>query len=205
MIAFAEFGTDEPVLRLQPGRVKLTQHWVQGGQLAAAVQTPEAGLHLQADGVMVFSAAMKPGPNDRFQTGEAEFVTGLWNGNVVELFLLNPDNGRYLEVHLAPTGQWWACVFTAVRVRETEAGRPLPLSVVHHERDKTGRHWQASAKVPAAVICKLLAARDFMRLRANLTAIAHPLTGRTLYFSHAPLPGAKPDFHQPSAWLALQA
>lgn len=205
MIAFAEFGTDEPVLRLQPRRVKLTQHWVQGGQLAAAAHTPEAGLHLQPDGKLLFSAAMKPGPNDRFQTGGNEFVTGLWNGNVVELFLLNPDNGRYLEVHLAPTGQWWACVFTAVRVRETETGRPLPLSVVHHERDKTGRRWQASVQVPAALICKLLGTRDFMRLRANLTAIAHPLTGRTLYFSLAALPGAKPDFHQPAAWLPLQA
>jgi len=204
MIAFAEFGDDAPVLQLQPRRVKLTQHWVQGGQLATAVQTPEAGLHLQPDGVVVFSAAMKPGPADLFQTDKKEFVTGLWNGNVVELFLHNPDNGRYLEVHLAPTGQWWACVFTAVRVRETEAGRPLPLSAVRHERDKAGRRWVASVKVPAAVICKLLGARDFMRLRGNLTATVQPLTGRALYFSLAALPGLKPDFHQPEAWLPLQ-
>ena len=204
MIAFAEFGSEEPHLRLQPRRVKLTQHWLQAGQLASAAQTPEAGLHLRPDGVLVFAAAMKPGPNDVFKVGPKEFVTGLWNGNVVELFLLNPDNGRYLEVHLAPSAQWWACVFTAVRVREIESGRPLPLSVVEHRRDKTGRRWEASVSVPSAVICQILAARDVRHLRANLTAIAHPLTGRPLYFSLAPLPGAKPDFHQPGAWLEIR-
>ena len=203
MIAFAEFGDDEPKLTLQPRRLPLTQHWVQGGQLATPAQTPEAGLHLRPDGVMEFSAAMKPGPHDLFKPAQKEFVTGLWNGNVAELFLLNPANGRYLEVHLSTTGQWWACVFTAVRVREIESGRPLPLSVVQHRRDKAGRRWQASLQVPTPVICQLLGARDFMQLHANLTAIAHPLTGRTLYFSLAAMPGAKPDFHQPDAWLEL--
>ncbi len=204
MIAFAEFGDDEPVLKLQPRRVKLSQHWVQGGQLSPPAETPEAGLNIQAGGIVVFSAAMKPGPVDVFKPRGKEFVPGLWKGNVVELFLLNPDNGRYLEVHLAPTGQWWACVFTAVRVPETAAGRPLPLSMVQHHRDKTGSRWQASVQVPAAVLCQLLAARDFRNLRANLTAVVNPLTGRTLYFSLAPLPGTKPDFHQPKAWLPLR-
>jgi hypothetical protein len=203
MIAFAEFGEEAPVLQLQHRRVKLTQHWVQGGQLAAPLETPEAGLHLQPDGLVVFTAAMKPGPNDFFKRERKEFVSGLWKGNVVELFLLNPDNGHYLEVHLSPTGQWWACVFTAVRVQESQNARPLPLSVVRHHRDKTGRRWEASVQVPSTVVCRLLAARDFMKLRANLTAVVHPLTGRALYFSLAALPGMKPDFHQPEAWLPL--
>lgn len=203
MISFAGYGGTRPGLQLQPQPGRLTQHWVQAGQLAVPALTPLAGLDFRADGMVVFAAAMKPGPLDVFQTKQSEFVAGLWNGNVVELFLGNPDNGRYLEVHLAPTGQWWACVFTAVRVREIESGRPLPLSVVQHHRDKAGKRWQSSLQVPASVICQLLGARDFMRLHANLTAICRPLTGQPCFFSLAPLPGAKPDFHQPEAWLEL--
>jgi len=204
MISFAHFGSDEsPRLTLRPGRVRLTQHWVQGGQLAGASLTPEAGLDVRADGMVIFSAAMKPGAQDVFQSGKKEFVPGLWNGNVVELFLGNAKTGRYLEVHLAPSGRWWSCIMKAVRVREIEAGRPLPLSVIHHRRDKQGRRWEASVQVPSAVLCKLLGVRDIMELRANLTAIAHPVTGRALYFSLAALPGPKPDFHQPDSWLEM--
>jgi len=204
MISFANFGPAETQrLRLQPGRVRLTQHWVQGGQLAGAAQTPEAGLDLRADGVMVFSATMKPAAQDVFRTGQKEFVADLWKGNVVECFLGNAETGRYLEMHLAPTGQWWSCVFSKVRIRETPEGGPLPLSVIHHRRDKTGKRWEASVQVPSAVLCRLLTVPSIMKLRANLTAIAHPVTGRPLYFSHASLPGAKPDFHQPDAWLEM--
>ena len=203
MISFAEYGGDRAQLRLQPRPGRLTQHWVQGGQLSMPALSPLAGLDLRADGMAVFAAAMKPGPLDVFHHAHKEFLAGLWNGNVVELFLCNPDNGRYLEVHLAPTGQWWACIFTAVRARETQEGRPLPLSVVQHHRDKAGRRWQASLQVPASVICQLLGARDFMRLHANLTAITRPITGPPCYFSLAALPGTKPDFHQPEAWMEL--
>ena len=204
MISFAHFGSaDSPRLELRPGRQRLTQHWLQGGQLAGAGLTPEAGLELRADGMVVFSAALRPGAQDVFQTGGKEFVSGLWNGNVVELFLGNSKTGRYLEVHLAPSGKWWSCVFTSVRVREFEEGRPLPLSVIHHRRDKHGRRWEASVQVPSVVLGKLLGVRDFMELRANLAAIVHPVTGTSLYFSRAALPGAKPDFHQPAAWLEM--
>ena len=204
MISFADFGSaDAPRLKLQPGRVRLTQHWLQGGQLAGAPLTPEAGLDLRGDGMVVFSAAMKPAAQDVFRPGQKEFVTGLWNGNVVELFLGNAKTGRYLEVHLAPSGRWWSCLFTAVRMREIEEGKPLPFSVIHHRRDRLGRRWEASMQVPAAVVCKLLGVNDFMELRANLAAIAHPVTGRALYFSLTAMPGAKPDFHQPAAWLEM--
>ena len=99
MISFAHFGSaDSPRLELRPGRQRLTQHWLQGGQLAGAGLTPEAGLDLRADGMVVFSAALRPGAQDVFQTGGKEFVSGLWNGNVVELFLGNSKTGRYLEV-----------------------------------------------------------------------------------------------------------
>ncbi|HWB04858.1 MAG TPA: hypothetical protein VG796_17650 [Verrucomicrobiales bacterium] len=204
MISFATFGPGAGQrLKLQPGRVRLTQHWLQAGQLAGPGQIPEAGLDLKADGVVVFSATMKPGIQDKFQPGRPEFITGLWKGNVMEWFLGNPGNGRYLEIHVAPGGQWWSCVFTGVRIPETAEGRPLPLSVIHHRRDKTGKRWEATVQVPSSVLCKLLQAPSFMQLRTNLCATAYPVTGRPMYFSFAELPGPKPNFHQPDAWLEM--
>lgn len=204
MIAFASFGPgNNQRLKLQPGRVRLAQHWVQGGVLAGAGQTPEAGLDMRPDGIIVFSAAMKPAAQDVFRPGHKEFITGLWNGNVVELFMGNARTGRYLEVNLAPSGQWWSCLFSSVRVRAIPDGRPLPLSVVHHRRDKSGKRWEASLQVPSSVLFKMLGVATIVELTANLTAIAHPVTGRPLYFSLASLPGSKPDFHQPAAWLGL--
>ena len=204
MISFASFGpADSRSLKLQPGRVRLTQHWVQGGVLAAPGQIPEAGLDLHADGTVLFSASMKPAAQDRFQPGRNEFVTGLWKGNVMEWFLGNPGSGRYLEVHLSPGGQWWSCVFTAIRVPEIPAGRPLPLSLIQHRRDKTGKRWEASVQVPTAVLCQLLNSSSFLDLRTNLCSTAYPVTGRPQYFSLAELPGAKPNFHQPDAWLEM--
>ena len=148
MIAFASFGPDDaPRLKLQAGRSRLTQHWVSGAVLAGTALTPEAGLDLRPDGTLVFSAAMKPAAQDVFKSGQKEFVPDLWKGNVVECFLGNPRTGRYLEIHLAPSARWWACLFSAVRVRENPEGRPLPLSVIHHRRDKNGRRWEATVQV----------------------------------------------------------
>lgn len=205
MIAFASFGSGEgQQLKLQPGRTRLTQHWVQGGLLAGPGHVPEAGLDLRADGIVVYSVTMKPGVQDKFQPGQHEFVAGLWKRNVMEWFLGNPENGRYLEIHLAPGGQWWSCVFTAIRVPENPAGKPLPLSVIHHRRDKAGKRWEASVQVPSSVLCQLLKASAFTDLRTNLCAVAYPATGRPMYFSFAELPGGKPNFHQPEAWLEME-
>lgn len=205
MISFAEHAPENrPRLHLQPRPVRLTQHWLQGGLLVPPAAAPLASLELRQDGIAAFTGIMRPGPLDTFHHGKKEFADGLWAGNVVELFLGNPRNGRYLEVHLAPTAQWWACVFTAVRVRENAEGRPLPLSVVQHHREKSGRRWQGSVQFPASVVCRLLDAKDFLSLRANLTAISRPLTGPAGFFSLAALPGDRPDFHQPDAWLEME-
>jgi hypothetical protein len=205
MISFATTGPDEsaPCWKLQSQRVPLTQHWIRGGQLAGPSLIPQAGFDLRPDGMLVFTASMKPGAQDKFQAGPKEFVEDLWKGNVVEWFLGCAASGRYMEVHVSPSARWWSCVFTGIRERETPHGHPLPLSVIHHRRDKAGRHWQASVQVPARVVCQLLKARSVFDLRTNFTAMVYPVTGTALYFSLATMPGPKPNFHQPQAWLKV--
>ena len=133
MISFAE-SPPPAVLHFQPGHSPLLQRWGHG-----ALETPEAGLDWTADGRLAFSAGMKPSREDLDWRGQSEFAAGLWRRNVVECFLGNPENGHYLEIHLAPNSQWWACLFTAVRCAPAPAGHPLPLSTVTTVRRSTNR------------------------------------------------------------------
>jgi hypothetical protein len=198
MISYADAPLPEK-LPLSPGRQPLPQRWGQG-----AAVPPEAGLHWNATGHIVFCAGMKPSLEDLDWRGQPEFTAGLWRRNVVECFLGNPENGHYLEMHLAPNGQWWACVFTGVRQAPAPAGHPLPLSEVEHCQ-QGGNWWQATVQVPGEVVCGLLGARSFFSLRGNLCAVHYPTSGSgPEYFSLAALPGPKPDFHQPDFWLPLQ-
>jgi hypothetical protein len=198
MISFAE-SPPPAVLLLKPGRALLPQRWGHG-----SLDAPQAGLDWTAEGRLVFSAGMKPSRDDLSWRGQSEFAAELWRRNVVECFLSNPDNGHYLEIHLAPNGQWWACLFTAPRLAPAPAGHPLPLSTVEHRQTAGGQWWEAIVSVPAEVVCGLLGARSVLALRGNLTALRYEIPdGRRDYFSLAPLPGDKPDFHQPAGWLEL--
>jgi hypothetical protein len=205
VISFAELGpdTDGPRLALNAGWLKLSQHWLAGAGLMSPDHVPTAALTLRSDGILVFGAQMRPSPNERYQPGSPEFLSGLWQGNVVELFLGNPQTGRYLEMHLSPRFAWWSCLFSGVREREQPEGKPLPYSVVKHQTDKAHRLWQATVEVPAATICTALGVPAVTALTGNLTAIFYPQTGSPCYFSHANLLGPTPDFHQPPAWLPL--
>ena len=209
MISFAEQGSDVPpgpVLRTGPAWRTLRQHWIQGATLAPTTGGPLAALDCDERAEhLVFRGRLTPNVLDRKSPGETEFVSGLWRRNVVEWFIGNPQNGRYLEVHLAPSAQWWACVFRAVREREQPEGWPLPLSHVRHRRDKAGTWWEGEVRVPAKVVCDLLKAPGLKGLRSNLCAIWFPPGGNQCFFSFADLPGTKPDFHQPAAWLPLVA
>lgn len=45
------------------------------------------------------------------------FHEGLWQYDVAELFLGNPANGHYFEIHISGNGSWWSCHFEEERVR----------------------------------------------------------------------------------------
>lgn len=43
------------------------------------------------------------------------FVEGLWNEDVVELFIKDATTTQYLELNLSPSGAWWGCLFDNYR------------------------------------------------------------------------------------------
>lgn len=54
---------------------------------------------------------------------QGEFVEGLWNRDVAELFIKNPE-GRCQEFNVAPSGAWWSMTLSEYRKRDPGAKRP---------------------------------------------------------------------------------
>jgi hypothetical protein len=135
-------------------------------------------------------------PTDR----PGEFIEGLWEGDCAEAFLLNPENGHYLELNLSPSGSWWACHFSAPRVRATPQG--LRLAGATGEGLVEPEGWSARLRVPLASLPSELAFAPETS-RANLTMCLGRNPQR--YLTLCDLGGGQPDFHRPLHWGTLRA
>jgi len=113
---------------------------------------------------------------------------GLWNYEVVELFLAN-EAGHYLELEFGPHSHFLALQFDGIRqlVRQQP-----PLS---YRAAIMGRRWQGWATVPLAGLPTDLTL-------ANAFAI-HGLGCERRYLAACPLPGPRPDFHQPHRFVSF--
>jgi hypothetical protein len=106
----------------------------------------------------------------------------LWEREVIELFLVAPD-GQYLELELGPHGHHLAIWLSGVR---QIARDDLPVTfTARRDRDR----WTGLAMLDAA----LLPPRPW---RWNAYAI-HGLGPQRRHLAMTPLPGPRPDFHQP--------
>ena len=128
---------------------------------------------------------------------EGRFLEGLWEGDVVEAFLLNPATGYYLELNLAPGGAWWACGHTAPRVRAASGGSPM--GGVRASALAVDQGWSAVLRIPLASLPPELAF-DPATTRGNVTfCLGRPRR----YLTVAELGGGTPDFHRPERWVPL--
>ena len=106
----------------------------------------------------------------------------LWNHEVVEAFLVGED-GFYLEIELGPYGHYILLQLDAPR---NIVAHSFP---VEYRATITGDRWRGEACIPASLIPACV-------VRANFFAI-HGAEPARCYLAFAPLPGPKPDFHQP--------
>ncbi len=152
-----------------------------------------------AEHVRVSGAATGPGlairvdapfHGDPAPTGSPGPQPGLWNFEVVELFLAN-DAGRYLEVEVGPHGHHWVLELDGVR-RPVREGLPLALNV---ERGPT--RWTARATLPWSWL-------PAGALRVNAFAI-HGLGESRRYLVMDPTGTTdQPDFHRPWTFRPLE-
>jgi hypothetical protein len=62
-----------------------------------------------------FSSTMPFPADDEAQLTSVAFLEGLWEKDVVELFLMDSQTGRYLEFNFCPINAWWASEFESYR------------------------------------------------------------------------------------------
>jgi hypothetical protein len=119
--------------------------------------------------------------------GRAGRLPGLWDYEVVEVFVAGPGE-RYVEVEVSPHGHHLALRLVGVR-HVVDDALPLSLSV-----ERSGARWRAR--------WELLAPLPTGPLRANAYSI-HGSGAARRYLAHRALPGPKPDFHQPARFVAI--
>jgi hypothetical protein len=110
---------------------------------------------------------------------------GLWDFEVVELFLVGPGD-RYLELEFGPGGHWLALELNGVR-RIAHHDVPITYSVTHEGAGWCGRASIARGRLPDPI------------LSWNAFAI-HGSGDRRRYLAASPVPGDEPDFHRIDAF-----
>lgn len=118
------------------------------------------------------------------------FREGLWERDVLELFLSSQADQRYQEFNLSPAGEWWSCLFTSPRQRADSSLAGLPAEVY---AAATGDLWRVILEITPAICVFDLGRPDDLRM--NICACLGK--ERRSYLSAVNLPGDRPDFHQP--------
>ena len=123
----------------------------------------------------------------------AGFTDGLWEHDVVELFLADAsESERYFELEIGPRGHWLALTFDGVRARSAEL-RDLRLDLM---QDMTDGRWCGRATFPSTDLADSIGRGPFKILFA--ACLGHGETRRLR--CSPPLPGEMADFHQPERW-----
>ena len=142
-------------------------------------ETVRIDLTLDADALVIDVAApLHDDPPPAVPSGSCD---GLWNHEVVELFLLG-ERDRYLEIELGPFGHYLVLQLEGRR-NIVEAGQAIEYGV---QRGSVG--WTGRAVVPAAWIPEPVGL-------GNAYAI-HGLAADRRYRALHPVPGDAPDFHR---------
>jgi len=128
---------------------------------------------------------------------EGSFIEGLWEADVVELFLANPSTGFYVEFNLGPRGAWWCCAFDSPRSR-CEGGTKH-MEGVRTKATCLENAWDSAMSIPLKSLPDGLAF-DAGTTLANITfCLGKPQQFVTL----ADLGDGEPDFHRPDKWIPI--
>ena len=125
------------------------------------------------------------------------YTQGLWEADVVELFLVEGRRSAYYEINLAPDAAWWSQSFTTYRTPNPGFSKPNGVQTQFAESDT---EWSATIRIPRSELPSELSFSP--TTRANFCAILGSAS-RT-HYSLAPITTTHPDFHQSLQFLPLQ-
>ena len=129
-----------------------------------------------------------PFHGDPAPSASAGELDGLWGYEVAELFLLGAEE-HYLEIELGPHGHYLILHLSEIRQVSKY------ISPAHYVTSITGSHWQGNLTMN-------LDQSILPFSHANAYAI-HGQGVKRRYLAAFPVPGDKPDFHQPRFFARL--
>ena len=139
----------------------------------------------------------------RMPSSPPGFLDGLWEHDVVELFLapahLLEGPPRYLELEAGAAGHWLALDLADVRVRRAEL-RGLAVHVCGGAVAASALRWQGRMRVSVSDITDVIGARPW---RGLVAAVLGGGASERCYLTSSALPGERPNFHQPQGWVEL--
>ena len=111
-------------------------------------------------------------------------MPGLWEYEVVELFLVAPKD-HYLEVELGPHGHYWVLELRGVRqvIREGLA--------LDFQSNRDGSRWRGRARIAGELVPGGVSWFNAFAIHGHGQA-----RGARRHLAHAPVPGDQPDFHR---------
>lgn len=137
-----------------------------------------------------------PGP-PRVPPADPGWVDGLWEFDVIELFVAGGREGPYLELEVGPGGHWLALAFDGPRTGRREI-RDLEPELRGQVRP--GR-WRGRAAVPRPMVERHAGPLPWRGLVAAV--VGGPESQGPAALCWPALPGDVADFHQPAAWAPL--
>ncbi len=172
----------EPVVQ------KLTHEWY-GNPIAVPV---EYSFTIEGE-YFVFRAAQAAPVQIHPTAQPGEFTEELWMYDTAEFFVAGAEGNPYLEFNLCPNGAWWACAFSAPRVRDAAAGMPLDVRTTG---EVTEQGWSCSARIPVSYLRSLDI--DLHSCRLAATCILN--SPEYQFLTTADDQSGEPDFHRPWGW-----
>lgn len=158
-------------------RLEIVAQW--DGAAAPGGEHATVDLELRPSGVEIRIDA--PFHHDPPPPGRAGRTPGLWEYEVVEVFLLG-SRERYLEVEVGPGGHWLGL---ELRGRRQVVRDDLAVEILSLER--TTSRWICEARLETPL--------PKGPLRLNAYAI-HGVGSARRYLAWHPVPGRTPDFHR---------
>jgi hypothetical protein len=168
----------------QNGLLEIDKTW--DGSILKEIEIAQVLFQVSNKGLMIEVDA--PFYNDQAPDAPAGELDGLWEHEVVELFLLSAD-GQYLEIEIGPHGHYLILLLSGIRQVKKK------LQPSHVETRIDGARWQATLSLPVEKLPLPLS-------HANAYAIHGHGAGRR-YLAAFPVPGERPDFHQPQFFGSL--
>lgn len=145
--------------------------------------------------VLWFGCSLPGGSRVKSGTHRGEFVEGLWEYDVAELFIRDAQ-GAYQEFNVAPNGAWWSMTHSEYRVRSNQSCPAKCLSVTTNISDG---YWDVVAAFDRRSLQVPLEKESLV----HVTGIHY--AAQPIYMSSRPPRDIAPDFHHPSCFSPIAA